>query len=300
MAYVPFSPRIDTSYTFASAYGVATLNADTDAFFGGVATEVTGLDSPEVRESAEDKPQAHGGIHGNFYQGRRPMTFTVRVFNATSVAQRDARIDRLRRATKVYQSSDGVGSFVNGAGTTVNVNVGAPTPLVLSDGLLTWTYDGQGMVVTFRRQQPVRVAGPWVKEVQVAIVSSYNEIFSQNVATVASASGVASANCENVGDEAAYPAFRVTGATTGTTVITHNQTGLKVQMLGTFGLTAGQYVDIDTRNHTVTRGNDGADLTGYIDFANSTWPKVRPVSVTNTFTLTGGGTLNTYWRHAWA
>lgn len=299
MAYLPFSPRLNTEYTLVSAYGQAVLNRDTSPYFGGVSTEVTGLDSPEVRESAEDKPQAHGGIHGNFYQGRRPFTFTVRVFNASSVAQRDARIDRLRRATKVYGPGDGAGTYLTDDGATVNVNTGAPAGLVLNDGLCVWTYDDQGMVVPFRRQQPVRVSGPWVKEVQVPLVSAFNEILSTDVRSITANSGVASATCENVGDEAAHPIIRVTGPTTGTTIVTHQQTGLKVQMLGTFGLVAGQWADIDTRNHTVTRDN-GADLTGYIDFANSTWPKIRPVGVLNTFLLSGGGSVTIYWRHGWS
>lgn len=293
MPYAPFSPRLSTVYTLDTAYGTAVLNDDTHANFAGVTTEVTGLDSPDVRESAEDKPQAHGGHHGNFYQGRRPMTLTVRVFNHTSAVQRDARIDRLRRATKAYQPGDGNSNFNSGAPSLTSGAI-THTSLYINDGILSWTYDGTPMLVAFRRQQPFRVSGPWVKEIMVPLVSPYNEIFSQAVNSV-----VGNNNCENIGDEAAYPVFRVTGPTSGTSIITHQQTNLKVQMLPTFGLTAGQYADIDTRTHTVRR-NDGTDLTGYIDFANSTWPLIRPVALTNTFALAGGGALTTFWRHAWA
>lgn len=286
MAYLPYSPRTSSVYTFTSGYGTAVVNDPNSPNYVGMATEVTGLDAPEVRESAADKPQADGGIHGDFFQGRRPITMTVSVFGQSTMIERDTRIDRLRRATKVYTPWDGVSTF----------NSGAPgnTSLFMSDGVLSWTHDGQDMCVFFRRQQPVRIAGPWVKEVQVALVSPFNEIFSQ---TVNNSSG--SNNCENIGDESAYPVFRVTGATSGTTVITHSQTGLKVQMLPTFALGAGQSADIDTRTHTVRR-NDGTDLTGYIDFINSTWPKIRPISLSNTFSLAGGGSLITYWRHAWS
>lgn len=100
MAYYPFAPETGAKYTLTSPDGVtATFNDPFDPNYVGMLAEVTGLDSADVRESADDLVEADGGQHGYFWLGRRPIVLNGRVFGHASVAQRAARLDRGRRAS---------------------------------------------------------------------------------------------------------------------------------------------------------------------------------------------------------
>lgn len=77
--------------------------------FGGDDDGVTGLDAPELRENAGDITEGHGGYHGNFFAGRRPVTISVAV-TPTVASTTDARNDvlnRIARASNLY-TQDGV------------------------------------------------------------------------------------------------------------------------------------------------------------------------------------------------
>jgi hypothetical protein len=117
------------------------FNDRTDIDFVGFLTEVpSGIDSPEVRESADILVEADGGIHGSFYFGRRPFTLTgmidptpnvgrdtvveagiTRLMQAGEVVNR--RINRLQRATRAmtgdsllrWQAANGPAVQVSGA-----------------------------------------------------------------------------------------------------------------------------------------------------------------------------------------
>ena len=100
MAYVPYAVTFGDRYELVGPDGSrAVFNDDLDPNYVGMITEVTGLDSPEVRESAQDIVEGDGGVHGNFYFSRRPITMTTRVFGHGSLTERATRIDRARRAT---------------------------------------------------------------------------------------------------------------------------------------------------------------------------------------------------------
>lgn len=101
MAYYPLATEFNAYYRLVGADGVsvAVFNDPTDANYVGALTEVTGLDSAEVREAASDLPEADGGAHGAFYLGRRPITLSGRVFGHATVAERNLRLDRARRAS---------------------------------------------------------------------------------------------------------------------------------------------------------------------------------------------------------
>ena len=101
MAYLPHATSFEALYKLTSADGlsIASFNNPTDPFYVGALTEVTGLDSADVRESANDLTEADGGDHGNFYFGRRPITMTGLVFGHASVTEREQRLDRARRAS---------------------------------------------------------------------------------------------------------------------------------------------------------------------------------------------------------
>lgn len=104
MAYYPFAPENDAHYRLVSGTNVATFNDPLDPDFVGMLEEVTGLDGAEIRESAEDLVQADGGVHGDFYYGRRPIVISGRSYGHTTVAQRNARLDKLKRAANAMRS----------------------------------------------------------------------------------------------------------------------------------------------------------------------------------------------------
>src|SRR5687767_14064650 len=104
MAYIPYSPQVGCKYTLTGPDGtIASFNDPNDANYVGVLSEVTGLDSPEVRESAEDLVQADGGWHGNFWFGRRPITLSGIVYGHADHLTRDTRLDRLRQASSALR-----------------------------------------------------------------------------------------------------------------------------------------------------------------------------------------------------
>lgn len=100
MAYYPFATEYGAHYRLVGPDGsVATFNDVADPSYVGMLTDVTGLDSAEVRESASELTEADGGAHGLFYFGRRPITMTGKVIGHASVAERNLRMDRARRAS---------------------------------------------------------------------------------------------------------------------------------------------------------------------------------------------------------
>jgi len=273
MAYQPFAPQLGCKYVLLGTDGVtrAVFNDSTDADYVGVLSEITGLDSAEVRESADDLPQADGGWHGQFWYGRRPITMTIQVANVSSNVDRDTKLDKLRRASNALRA-DATLQWQN-------------NPTTSNPGMQTWV----------RRQQPLRITGGWVKTIQLALVSQYAPLFSQTAHASAGTASGTPVIVENVGDYASYPVVRVAGPSTNPQVAVTGGGTLK-----TTGLTiaSGHYVDFDCLNHSAV-DDTGVSMNRYIDYANITlWPSLAKGN--NTFTLTGGGTMTVFWRDAWS
>lgn len=108
-SYLPYYPRpieFGAEYKLTSEEtGVsAVFNNPQHPSYAGMLTEVTGLDSPEIRESAEDLVESDGGAHGRFYYGRRPITMNGKIFGHTTNAERAARSDLIRRASQALRT----------------------------------------------------------------------------------------------------------------------------------------------------------------------------------------------------
>lgn len=105
MAYYPFSPRNGDFYVLQGADGTrVSFNDVSDPDYVGMVTEITGLDSPDVREAFTDLIGADGGSHGDFFFGRRPIALTGSTVSHSSQAIRDLRLSKLRRATNALRS----------------------------------------------------------------------------------------------------------------------------------------------------------------------------------------------------
>lgn len=117
---------------------------------------ITGLDSAEVRESSEDRVDASGGVHGQFYFGRRPLTLAGKIVpvgatSAAGILNRNTRLDKLQKVSRAMGR----------------------------DGLLVWTPTGGIELRTqVRRQVPLRTPGNYVKDFQLGLVAEDPLIYS--------------------------------------------------------------------------------------------------------------------------
>lgn len=276
MAYLPISTEFNALYTLTAPDGsVATFNNPSDPNYVGALTELTGLDSAEVRESAQDLVEADGGAHGSFYLGRRPIVMTCRVFGHASLQEREVRVDRARRASMCLRGN----------------------------GSLTWrpsdyaaraASDWMEVFTPVRRQQPFRESGQWVKELQIPLVSEYATIQSTSLITVAAGTAA-----ENRGNWPAFPILEITGVSVNPTVVADGRT------FRTTGLTlaTGEKVEFDMLNHTgkFTAGpRVGQSANRHIDFTATDWPYLAGLNSVQTFSMSGGGTLSVRYRHTWA
>lgn len=141
----------------------AVFNDSTDAdYVGALSPESSGLDSPEVREDAQDATEADGGIHGNFFYGRRPVILQGTIL-ATNATDRNTKVGKLLRASNAMRT----------------------------DAILRWKPLGapDEVFVSLRRQQPPRVTKGFVKDFLLPMVSADARIYSMTL-TSASATGL--------------------------------------------------------------------------------------------------------------
>lgn len=81
---VASGPQYGVKYVLTGMQGDGVrvvFNDPADADYVGVLTNISGLDSPDLRESADDLIGDDGGIHGNFYHGRRPIVLEGMIDN---------------------------------------------------------------------------------------------------------------------------------------------------------------------------------------------------------------------------
>ena len=147
-------------YTFVGPTGVrAVLNDPTDPDFCGYLDgeeALTGIDSPEVRDSFAEYAEKEGALAGTNWRGRRPITMSGRVI-PTSAANRNLKLGKLEAATAAFAS----------------------------DGTLSWTPSGgEPVFLKFRRQLPFRTKGGFNKEFQIGLVANDPRIFTTRAMTV--------------------------------------------------------------------------------------------------------------------
>ncbi len=152
-----------------------------------------------------------------------------------------------------------------------------------------------------RRGAPLRVSGQWNKQASVSLVSEYATLQSSYLQNATGAAG-ATVTAENKGSWTASPVFRVTGASATDFTITNTAPNPDTVFRTTGGLTvaSGETLEIDTLNRTayfVAGARNGQSANRYIDFTNTTWPLMPTGS--NTFVLSGTGTLTVSWRDTW-
>lgn len=292
-----FAPQFDATYVLTGPDGArAVFNDQTDPDYVGVLTDISGFDSPDVRESADDLIQQDGGIHGSFYYGRRPLTMSGIMLNPASTDARNQRWTKLSRASNAMRE----------------------------DAVLTWTLaGGEQQFLAVRRQQPLRATGGWQKEFQLSLVAADPRIYSQaqhtNNVNLSGAGGsggfafnmgfdlgfglaVVSGQMllTNAGNFPTYPVFVITGPVVNPT-IQNFTTGATLYL--TYSLAAGEQLVVDTLNHTVLLGGTASRYSA-VDFPRSSadWlpfvPGVNDVRLA-VDSFSAGANLAATWRDAW-
>jgi hypothetical protein len=289
--------QIDIPYTLVGPDGTrCVFNDPSDPdYIGRLDAEsgITGLDSPEVRESADVLVEDDGGIHGNFFHGRRPVVLQGWI-HPDPISEANRRMDRLLRASNAMRA----------------------------DATLTWTETGSDARTLFlRRQQPARITGRRPKTFMLALVQADSRIYSAAVNTqVISAAGGASlgglaspvtsplqvtgggglgaAGVVNRGTVESPAVLRIDGPITNP-VIRNATAGQDIRL--TYTLHAGEYLIVDLKTHTVLL-NGTTDRYSALDFTNSSWWKLQP-GVNDIHLLAAAysipAAVTVTWRHAW-
>lgn len=292
---VATGPQFGVTFILVGPDGTrAVFNNTTDADYVGMLTDVTGLDNPEVRESADNIVEGDGGVHGSFYYGRRPITLEGMIVNPTSPTNRNQKMTQLMRACNAMRS----------------------------DALLTWTpTGGVQQAILVRKQQPLRISGTWQKTFQLSLVAADPRIYAYNpntanvnAASVGTEPGVGfdlafdmffptgtvlgQLFVSNNGNAVTYPVLTVEGPVTNPS-ITNVTTGETIAL--TYTLTAGESLVIDTLNHTVLLNNTTSRY-GAVDFQNTQWWGLNPGTNELQFLSIASASpaqLVVTWRDAW-
>lgn len=274
----------------------AVFNDPADADFVGYLDGdggISGLDSPEVRENADVRVEADGGVHGQFFYGRRPVVLTGWVYpDGATQATVNARIERLQRASNAMRA----------------------------DGELRWTETGSvERRVLVRRQQPLRIAGRRPKTFQVPLVCADAEVVAaaeQSLVIVSGATGflgftspimsplasvIASgggAFAVNSGTAPSFPRLRIDGPITNPRVL-NNTTGEELRLI--YDLAVAEWLEVDMKRRTVLLGGT-ANRYSAVEFPASVWWALQPGNNDirlNATAASGGAQVTVYWRHAW-
>ena len=149
------APEASIKYTLTNPSGVrAVLNDPSDPDFCGYLDgeeAITGIDSPEIRDSYADLADNDGGVAGTNFYARRPIVMNGRII-PTSAADRNAKLGKLMEATDSR----------------------------FADGELSWTpTGGEEVFLKVRRQLPFRAKGGFNKEFQIGLVANDPRIYTR-------------------------------------------------------------------------------------------------------------------------
>jgi hypothetical protein len=203
------APQIGTKYTLVGPSGArVTFNDSTDADNVGMLTNISGTDSPEVREDGENLVQADGGAHGPFLYGRRPIMLEGLIYGHVSDAQRNERVARLLQACDAMSS----------------------------DATLSWQPSGGAAVyLKLRRQQAPKINGGWNKTFQISLVAADPRFYGATLNTITKTTTAAS-TLVNAGNADTFPMYTVWGPLTA---------ALDIQIGGLSAVRFNKALDLD-------------------------------------------------------
>lgn len=290
--------ELDIPYALTGPNGMrAVWNDESDPDYVGVITEISGMDSPDMSEAAENLVQEDGGIHGDFFHNRRPIVLDGLLMNPADPTERNTRMVKITGASDAMRT----------------------------DAILRFQPSGMELLQTrVRRQNGPRFAGAWQKTCQVGLVADDPRIYSDTVYTnsvPAAATGFEPSGrsfpetgditygistpsgqilVTNAGNTTSYPVFTIYGPG-NFPALTNATSGYTLFFTGTLG--SGEYLTIDTNplRRTVTL-NGSASAYRRLRFADSTWwglvPGINDVRLSFAAFDTGAA-MGIAWRNAW-
>lgn len=252
------------------------------------------LDGADVTENVDDIVQGDGGVQGPNWRARRSGTIQGVISPNAGIVTAETYIQKIKRASAALRG----------------------------DALLTWTpsTDGIRRRLRLRRQAKPAFGGRRPKTFQLAMASPDPLILSdveQNTTIIpgaaagelgypdpeldpitspANVSGQGSV--QNLGDQATWPRFRISGPITNPTLL-NNTTGKRIDL--TYALQAGEFLDVYPERGVVLLGGSQDRYAAY-QFATSEWWQL--LSGVNDIRLlaasyAAGAQAIIYWRHAW-
>lgn len=271
---VASGPQYGVKYTLVSNDGVrCVFNDAADADYVGWLSDLSGLDSPDLRENADDLVGDDGGVHGDFFYGRRPIVISGQIESRPDNVSRNIRMTKLQRASNATRN----------------------------DATLRWMPEGGvEQILYLRRQQPLRITGGYNKQFQLSMVSADPRIYSAEVKEQRIAPNDNTFFVENDGTMRTPPDATVYGPATAIQLQNH-QTGESVVFAPAYSLPAGSYIEISFANRSVLL-NGATNLYSQVQFASTTWWEIQPGTNQVTFAATGttsSSALVLSWRDAW-
>jgi hypothetical protein len=266
-------PQYGVKYTLTAPDGArCVFNDPEDTDFVGWLTDLTGLDSPDLREAADDLVGDDGGVHGDFFYGRRPIVISGQIESRPDNISRNVRMTTLQRASNVTRT----------------------------DAVLRWAPEGGvEQTISVRRQQPLRITGGYNKQFQLALVAADPRIYSAAVNEAIIAPNTHS-DLINHGTMRTPPSVTLFGPATAIEVHNH-ATGAFVVFATGFTVSAGQTLTIDFRNRTVFL-NGTTNKYDQVTFGTTTWWEMAP-GVSNigwhATGTTGASSMAIQWQDAW-
>jgi hypothetical protein len=279
-----------STWTITAADGTSVSFNDGGVF---ILDDVTGFDSPNVRQSIAELPEADGAVAGNFYFGARPVTMRGQIYAGTA-ALRNAAVVQLQRALRGLRSNVTLYSQASGL------------PAMQAEA----------------RLDNLRVTGGYVKQFQIALICPDPRMYSQalndesGVGSVATSGApfpldfpipfgggtgaVTTVNATNAGNFPALPVIRVTGPASDPHV-TNLTTGQEFWLDDVSLADSSAWVEVDAAAHTVT-DQSGTNLYSSLRFPDSDWIDLIPGANELELRHADTGTtavLTVTWRDAW-
>jgi len=258
-------------------------------------TDVSGFDSPNIRQNIADLPEDDGAVASQSLLGSRPFTMTGWI-NAQTAADRNQAMAQLQQAVRGLR-----------ADATFRATPSGFPPLQVAGRLDNLRYS--------------KIDNGFYKSFQLACVAANPRMFSQeeHVSSSSTSAGAsmgapfplvfpvvfgggsgaaASATLTNEGNMGTPPVIRIYGPVT--TPEARNLTVGQSIFVDTT-LLIGEYVELDTAARTAVK-SDGTNLYGSVRFPDSVWWQLQPGSndLELRASVTGAGaSVTVFWQDAW-
>lgn len=235
---------------------------------------ISGLDSPEVRDNAALIPAGDGGLHYDFFHGRRPVVVNGVHRPDVTPAAHNLLAQKIKRASNAMRA----------------------------DAILRWTNSGfPERRLSVRRNGPTRVSvGRRPKTFSLELIDSDYRLLSELEHDSGAKAPNVTFDVDNLGDELASWRWVLTGPNAATIRLRNITAGLEVRFKPTFALAAGEVLEVDLAPPWPTITVDGDPAYAEVDFLPTTWwglePGVNQLQVT---AGAGAGTSRFYHRDAY-